>query len=232
MRHLILLLAILLSGCSGSFTYDWNNQWDEGGPPPIRVELVDGAPNCDPCRIAAIGDSITAHPNGTPYIETLVTLLPGNWEYLLQATSNTGTGTHKNGYFSNIDGQGYDVVVHLGGVVNMTIDQDGPTAFAPIQEMHTAAQAEGVLFVSVTVLPWGGWHEWTQARQDATNEDLDSLNELIRASPVLVVDGYNAFEGNLYNMRGIYDSGDGMHPNDEGQVELANEIAFKLLEAL
>lgn len=213
----------------------------------VQGVCVDGdSGRCGPQRTSAapalthvvwLGDSITfgnvSAPTRPPYeLQGLIATLPP----LSRSVMNGGHGgddvaAMKVRWDAHMARQGWGTLVFLGGINDLRNSISAADTYATAVQILDDARARGMRVVVVGILPWAGYIiNWTAGKQvqtDAYNALLsswaatngqtyvstDSLGET-------VTDG-----GTGMALKGIYDSGDGLHPNAAGSAALAALVA-------
>jgi lysophospholipase L1-like esterase len=121
------------------------------------------------------------------------------------------------------------VIVELG-INDIWIYKDSPDAIiSALRQLALRVRQRGLLLIVFTLSPWQGYTAWTQAL-DATRI---RVNDYIRTSPDidLVVDADRILQDAQApsRLRDEVDSGDHIHPNDAGLVELASAVPLEPL---
>ncbi len=126
------------------------------------------------------------------------------------------------------------LVVDLG--INDILEAPRRTSAAQIvtalRRITRAAHARGIRVVGATLAPFGGHLGWTPA----TETEREQVNAAIRAGTV--DDAYIDFDHALrdpaapHRLLPRYDSGDHLHPSDEGYRAMASAVPLRLLSGV
>lgn len=116
------------------------------------------------------------------------------------------------------DTAGVDAVVVEIGINDLSQNVTDQAYIDAFHRLKLEGRARGVRVILSTITPRAAAHPFT-ADQDAQRE---RVNTWIRGH-VSYVDYAAALGGNV--MLPEYDSGDGLHPNDQGAVEMGNTLA-------
>jgi hypothetical protein len=161
--------------------------------------------------VMAIGDSLTASGG---YCSTLKSLLPEG--STVNCIGLAGEGV-ENVYdlVSHVKEGTTDVVV-LAGVNDLASGRTPEEVLAGLRRIYADAQDYGVRVVAVTLTPWTGHVRGGKKRQE-TND----VNQMIKRAdiPSVVVDT-SPLGDQVGFLRQEYNSGDGLHLNNEGQKQL------------
>jgi lysophospholipase L1-like esterase len=116
-----------------------------------------------------------------------------------------------------------DAIV-LAGINDIASGRSLSTIQANLAATYSHLKAQGYRVIAVTLTPWGGYSRFTPAM----GEKQRQLNAWLRTKPEgvdCVVDVYPHFSTPNGVLLSQYDSGDHLHLNNVGQVELGREIA-------
>ncbi|MDD5172266.1 MAG: SGNH/GDSL hydrolase family protein [Candidatus ainarchaeum sp.] len=181
-------------------------------------------------RVGIIGDSVTAGSatKNRSYVDLLITGSPDATIGKYGVSGNTTSQMRKR-FDKEILGQKppYDVVVIQGGVNDIASGIPLTTTKANLSAMFKAAQDKGMQVVVFTIAPWGGSDNWNSSAQQKTDE----FNKWLLAQDgkgITVVDLSSMRDGDSPKMKTDYDSGDHLHPNKDGQLEIARLAAERL----
>ena len=116
----------------------------------------------------------------------------------------------------------------LSGINDIIAGTSAAATFASLSTMYAEAKAAGVNVVAMTHPPFGNYVSWSAPKQ----AELEALNALVMASTDVdvKVDFYAVMGqgGTPEDLAAIYDSGDGLHPNDAGTAFMAATVATAL----
>lgn len=121
-------------------------------------------------------------------------------------------------------GRGAGAVVVLAGVNDLAAGTSAATIFSNLQTIYDQARADGMQVVPITVLPWSGSGSWTAGKQTETTNLNTSILAYCATNGLVCIDAYNSALRTGTALTGIYDSGDGLHPNLAGSSVLANLV--------
>jgi lysophospholipase L1-like esterase len=121
-------------------------------------------------------------------------------------------------------------VLLLEGINDLrTTPRPAGSVIAGYQDLVTRAHARGIRVVAGTILPAGRTRTWSRAKEQARQE----VNAWIRRSGAF--DGVVDFDAVLRDprhpdrLRRRYDSGDHLHPGDDGYAAMARAVPLSLL---
>lgn len=125
-----------------------------------------------------------------------------------------------------------DVIVLLGiNDIQQAPHQDNPRAIeAGLRQLAVQAHEHGLRIFGCTILPYGGWREYSPAGEAAR----ESVNGFIRSGAVF--DGVFDFDRLLrdpsdpHRMRPDYDGGDHLHPSPAGLEVMGSAIDLSKLQ--
>jgi lysophospholipase L1-like esterase len=110
--------------------------------------------------------------------------------------------------------------------------QTDPKAItAGLAQIAAQAHARGLRVVGATIMPFQGWRTWTPAMDTVRL----AVNQWIRAGGDGAFDGVADFDAvtrdpaNPAHLRPGYDGGDHLHPNDAGDLAMANVVPLDRL---
>lgn len=108
------------------------------------------------------------------------------------------------------------------GVNDVMADDTAATIQGRIVTTMTALQASGYTPIVCTLLPWRNYTSYTAAREQVRK----AVNSWIRLQSYRYVDLTSAVGDGETNpaLKAAYDSGDGLHPNDNGTAAIAAAI--------
>lgn len=209
------------------------------------LSTTDDIPNCaplrasgecpasEPCKIATIGDSITAGA-ATKWPQYL------EWDELTSwcaKVSNFAAGgatsTQVASQFStSVSGADYDVVVVGGGVNDInTAGQTGAQVVTAYQAITDSVHSDGKQCLHLSMTPWGNSPAWSAGEQTHTDTANTGFASPSNASTQFV-DVYTSLEDPPASdqLNASYDSGDGLHPNSAGYQTLAGVVGGVLTD--
>ena len=133
-----------------------------------------------------------------------------------------------------LDRAGARTVIVFEGIndIQQTPHQDDPEAIiAGLAQITTQAHARGLRVVGATVMAWKGWNSWTPELE----KTRQAVNDWIRAGGDGTLQGVADFDAvtrdpaDPEQILPAYDSGDHLHPNDAGDLAMANSIPLSKL---
>lgn len=164
-----------------------------------------------------VGDSLTAHGG---YQRTLAGLLPyQTWRNISEVGAGTSRVLHLVRSAGLTSSQG-DAVVLLG-VNDIASGCSLESIQANLAELYGYLHQLGYRVIAVTTLPWAGYPTWTLAKAGRQEQ----LNAWIKTADVDTVVDTSMFSDSQGRLLQVFDSGDGLHLNNAGQVELGRQIA-------
>jgi lysophospholipase L1-like esterase len=119
-------------------------------------------------------------------------------------------------------------VIVLLGTNDLGFGVPASALIAGLKQFALQAHARGIAVVGGTVTPFHGFF-----KDPAKDAQRDALNQFIRTSHVF--NGFVDFDkatrdpANPESFLPAFDSGDGLHPNDAGDMAMANAVNLKLL---
>lgn len=187
------------------------------------------AANERPCRIGVIGDSITATTSPASWVNGyLRTTYPTSIAFTNVAVGGTTIEIAKtNQWLNNLRTAGVHSIMMLIGTNDIGLNSTPAVdILADIDEVANAAIAQNMKVITVSILPrcasYGGACATLQPIQNAVNAGLISrANGTTRLHADVYADMQ---EGSTDNLKTIYDSGDGLHPNQTGQDALGAAV--------
>jgi lysophospholipase L1-like esterase len=190
----------------------------------LRSRLVAGATSkgqslCTqglPCRVAAIGNSLTAAQNG--YVSMLNEALP-NASITNMGVVSQGSAAIKNRLLQNVLGHGYHDVIILAGINDVGRANAAEYIVNNLREMVQRAKADGLRVILCQLTPY-----------HAAKDVVRSVNATIRSQgrswgADVIVDTYSPLADWLGNLKSSL-VGDqmGLHPTRAGQRLMADAI--------
>ena len=133
-----------------------------------------------------------------------------------------------------LDRAGARTVIVFEGIndIQQTPHQDDPEAIiAGLAQITTQAHARGLRVVGATLMAWKGWNSWTPELE----KTRQAVNDWIRAGGDGTLQGVADFDAvtrdpaDPERILPAYDSGDHLHPNDAGDLAMANSIPLSKL---
>jgi len=116
--------------------------------------------------------------------------------------------------------------------IQQTPHQDDPDAIiAGLAQLAAQAQARGLRVVGATIMAWRGWNSWTPALE----KTRQAVNDWIRSGGGGTLQGVADFDAATRDpadpeqLLPAYDSGDHLHPNDAGDLAMANSVPLSKL---
>lgn len=180
-----------------------------------------------PCRIGVMGDSISFASGGvTEWPDVMRPLLGANYVVLDEAVSGARVSTAKTTQWTNrLKNEGLAALVLFIGRNDIDDNVAATTVLSDLAFVAGEATAAGLKVLTISALPSGneaGWTAGKQTQMDALNAGLISAASGCRSH----LDVYAAFEQSAGSdtLAAIYDSGDGLHPNQAGQDALQAAI--------
>lgn len=180
-----------------------------------------------PCRIGVMGDSISFASGGvTEWPDVMRPLLGANYVVIDEAVSGARVSTAKTTQWTNrLKNMGLTALVLFIGRNDIDDNVAATTVLSDLAFVAGEATAAGIKVMTVSALPSGseaGWTAGKQTQMDALNAGLASAATGCRSH----LDVYAAFEQTPGSdtLAAIYDSGDGLHPNQVGQDALQAAI--------
>jgi hypothetical protein len=168
-----------------------------------------------PQRVACFGDSLTA---AGLYCSDLASILGVQ----AKAFGYEGQGVGViSGHVNDVLAWKPDVVVVLAGVNNLPTDNGAARAIAGLMDIYSRLHMQDVAVVAVEIVPW---HGYPSAAGYEVNTEV--VNRWIRKEAnVEAVVKTGSLGDSAGRLKSLYDSGDGLHLNREGQAQLATLIA-------
>lgn len=176
-----------------------------------------------PYKIAVLGDSITADPNGytaTPWSALLATAT--GWQIDNFAVPGDKIADQAAIYTASVQGQGYThLIIHVG--VNDIVPAPGTDGTALAAACNAIGTTENIF--RLEVLPFGNYSF------DANDEalTLDYNSKLDNVYPMYSFAGEPL---STFDLLAAYDSGDGLHPNTAYHIAAAARIQNFILNPL
>lgn len=200
-------------------------EWALGGTLPLVADAggPNGAP--DPNRWVFVGDSITEGCCGASSWPSKISE-PAGVTLVNVAVSGATVTTILAQFRANAVGVGQVAgkVFILGGINNIRTSVSATTSYDLYRQITDEAAGQGSEVIVITMLPFGNDAVWTAPKQT----ELEALNVLIAGSRGIAaaVDTYAAMgePGTPIDLAAIYDSGDGLHPNDTGTAKIADLV--------
>jgi lysophospholipase L1-like esterase len=192
------------------------------------------APPRRPCRVAALGDSLTDYRSGGGgYLRWLEQRCPES-EFVNYGKGGDMVNQMRRRFEAEIAAAPPGRFTHLivfGGVNDLYSDETAGRSNAKIQRdlaaIYERAHARGLRVVAITVAPWGGFSRWYTPRRGAAT---DELNAWIKAGPAdAVVDAHALLScGDRERLCAEYAAPfkDGLHFGKKGQ-ELLGEALYR-----
>lgn len=177
-----------------------------------------------PCRLGVMGDSISFASGGvTEWPDVLRTNIGGpNLVVIDEAVSGAQIATAKTTQWANrLKNEGLSALIIFIGRNDIDASTSASTVLADVATVANEAIAAGIKVMTVSSLPSGLQSGWTGAKQtqiDLFNAGLASAATGCRSHLDIYADFEEPTDTN--NLRTIYDSGDGLHPNQTGQNAL------------
>lgn len=181
-------------------------------------------------KILCLGDSITAGSG-------ITTTYPANLQNLLNVPVTMGgvggdRTTSMQTRWDTYKTQGYDTLVLLGGVNDITYGTSAIDIEANLQNMWEEALALNMNVYALTLTPFKGdtlitWDDAYQVKLEAINTWILATAPTLGVTPI---DTYNVLNNATHPeyLASIYDGGDGIHPNQQG----TNAITLAVYDAI
>jgi len=181
-----------------------------------------------PCRVGVMGDSISFASGGvTEWPDVLRSNIGGaNMVIIDEAVSGARLTTAKTTQWTQrLKSEGIAALVLFIGRNDLQDSTPASTVLADIATVANEATAAGIKVMTVSALPSGNQAGWTAAmtmQRQLYNDGLASAASGCRTH----LDIYSLFEQSPGSgtLAAIYDSGDGLHPNQTGQDLLESLI--------
>ena len=112
----------------------------------------------------------------------------------------------------------------LGGINDIAGGTSAATTYASLSPIYSGASAAGSQVIAMPTLPFGNAATWLAAEQ--TQLELLEASIIADGNVDVVVNFYDLMgePGTPIDLAAIYDSGDGLHPNDTGTTFMAAEV--------
>ena len=110
----------------------------------------------------------------------------------------------------------------LGGINDIQQDSTAAAIEANLSAIYQDCRVAGIVPVPMTITPWAGYVNWTQARENvrlAVNSWIRGLGSPLVDLETVVGDGNTPPA-----LQAQYDSGDHLHPNAAGSQAIAAAI--------
>ncbi|KHO45031.1 MAG: hypothetical protein QS99_C0018G0018 [archaeon GW2011_AR4] len=185
-------------------------------------------------RVLAVGDSITQHGYFLNYLSSRCPSIQFDKIGYSGCSAQLISSCFVNGQSANaaclrncLSPQGevgsfsldsYDTVIILAGVNEVSYQQPSVTEEA-LSRMYAKAKSEGKKVIALTITPWNG-------ASDTAKQRIQQINSWILSEPQnvdVVVDTYAALDNGSGQMGGE-DTGDGLHPNQQGGDKMGEAI--------
>jgi lysophospholipase L1-like esterase len=133
-----------------------------------------------------------------------------------------------------LDRAGVRTVIVFEGVNDIQqapVQTDPRQIIAGLAQIATRAHAAGLRVIGATITPFEGWRTWTPAMEPVRA----AVNAWIRGGGGGKLDGVADFDAALLDpadpqhLDPAFDSGDHLHPNDAGDLALAQAVPLKRL---
>lgn len=220
-----------LSGAEITALDAWGQTKITASPYPAGSCATGAAKLCggqSPCRVGVMGDSISFASGGvTEWPDVLRTNIGGaNMVIIDEAVSGARLSTAKTTQWTNrLKNMGLTALVLFIGRNDIDDNVAATTVLSDLAFVAGEATAAGIKVLTVSALPSGNEAGWTGAKTTqmlALNAGLASAAGGCRS----FLDLYAAFEQSpgSNTLATIYDSGDGLHPNQPGQDALEAAI--------
>jgi len=187
-------------------------------------------------RVGVIGDSLTAGWRGyDTYVKALIDAtiehLP-NYKFFNHGVgANTSTKMARR-FQTDIIRKGYNEVIILGGVNDLSSGHKPETVKKNLLEMYKAAKEKGLRVIAVTITPWGTFQDRPGNKKrfpKDVQEKTIALNQWIREQRSKgivheVIDLYPKMVDKDGRSLKKEFRGDGIHPSRAGQREIGRII--------
>lgn len=196
----------------------------------IKQVCVDPSGRCQPTRtgpVAWVGDSIV-YGNGSIPLDppSRLTDLQPTRPVLNSGVGGNGVASCGARYNATIAGQ-YQTLIWSCGVNDMAAGTAGATAATAAQVFLADARARGMKVIITGIMPWKNSAGWTLAKQTETVAYNSAMSTWAGANGAFFVPTIASMGGGGADpdvLLGIYDSGDLIHPNAAGALQLATLV--------
>lgn len=166
-------------------------------------------------KIACLGDSITAEGVYCHYLAGMLGVEARAFGYPSQGANVIYTHVEEALAWNP------DAVVVLAGVNDLHSSTGAMTAIEGLKNIYEKIHAAGAYVVAVEITPWHGYP--SAAGYESNTYKVNSW--IRREANVDAVVKTSSLGDSRGNLKPEYDNGSGLHPNREGQAELAVLIA-------
>lgn len=173
---------------------------------------------------AALGDSLTMGATGIyPWPARITAMRRPSLAVANQGTSGDTAAQALVRWTNQIKNKGFVGLVLFIGINDIRSGTSAATTFSSISATVADALSVGMPVIVLTLAPFGTNVAWTAPRQ----VQWAALNASIRGlAGVTILDAavFMADPNNAQNLNPAFDFGDGLHFNDTGFVEMANQV--------
>jgi len=176
----------------------------------------------------AIGDSLTGGARDDSWIPSALDRIWGVSILDKGVGGNTLSAMALRWQADVLDNTPSSVVIE-GGINDILGASSSPVATmqTKLQEMVDSAQSNGIAVVLFNLPPIGDHASWTATRQLWIEEYNEWLVTYSASQNIPLVNIYDALRDGI-NLRTAYSSGDGIHPNQLGNIYIAEAAAMAL----
>jgi lysophospholipase L1-like esterase len=171
---------------------------------------------------ASLGDSMTA--SGTPpYTTTVRTTLGWPYQWSNYGVSGYTAAQSMEKWSTEAVPFRHAIVTVLVGVNNLNLAacQTSACTIAELTALYASIRASGARLIPLTILPYKNYVSWNSTRETARQEINTWILAYCTANSLTCVDTATDFNDGAGALKGIYDSGDGLHPNQAGIDRIA-----------
>jgi lysophospholipase L1-like esterase len=206
-----------------------------------EVALADGAnyASLDGCSfpaeiyatIIAFGDSLTNGFSATVPWATVLNAMLGLRSHVVKKGVN-GENSIQVASRLNPDVYAYTPTYCIVecGVNDLMLDETTVAIQNNLQTIFNGLLGNNVIPIVLTLSPWKNYADYTDAREVVRKE----VNNWIRSLPYVTVDLETSLGDGAVNpaLSSGYDSGDGLHPNNNGHAVIAAEIFAQAFDSI
>jgi lysophospholipase L1-like esterase len=186
-------------------------------------------------KVLALGDSITAHGSneGVPrhYPDKLQALMGTSWRITNGGLHGDSTSGAKSRYDSTYRGQGFSYAVVEIGTNDLANGTSAATIWTTMSALFDEIRTDGLTLIPVTILPrnnTGGWTAGKQTELTTLNTDITNYCTTYSLNCVDAYAGLSNTPTDATVLKPAWDSGDHLHPNQDGLDQLATLVRAAL----
>ncbi len=219
MRHLVLPMSLALAGAAGLGLFLYSRRKHKATSSVAQRSAVTG-----PRDVLAFGDSITV---GGKYAAELQRHLPAGSRVVAHGWGGRGVRVISAEALPILAQSTPTDVVILAGVNDLGSFRNADRIIGMLAPFYDAVRARGARVVGVQVLPWRGFvyrrQDVYKGREEEILAEQRKLNAWIAANADATVSATElSRDGDPHGE--LILSGDGLHPNGEGQKILGRAI--------